>query len=150
MSARLASAVLTLLVAAPAFVLSPVLFPPAGAPPNAGQRPLFIVLTAIYSLALGLGVAFLAFGWRPMRRLFPDSAGRAAVAYAAVAFLLVSWYPHGGLHGSIGMNKAALLGVEYGFHVPLIVAPLTLIWAFAGQRASVKAPVVHDLAAGST
>jgi hypothetical protein len=28
------------------------------------------------------------------------------------------------------MNKAALLGVEYGFHVPLIVAPLTLIWAF--------------------
>jgi hypothetical protein len=73
MSARLAPAVLTLLVAVPAFMLSPVLFPPAGTPPTAGQRPLFIALTAIYSLALGLGVAFLAFGWRPLPWPTPPS-----------------------------------------------------------------------------
>jgi hypothetical protein len=140
-----AVAVVTVAVAVPAFALTPTLFPPSPhMAPTATQVPFFIVLAAINALALGLGVAFLAFGLPTMRRVVPSASsgpGRAVAAYLAIAWLLMSWYAHGGLHASYGMDAGPLLWIEYGFHLPLILAPLVLVWALtgAGSRRPVAA-----------
>ena len=56
--------IVTLLVAVPAFLLGPVLFPPAdvGSEPSAAQIPFFMFLGAADAVLLGLGVSFLIFG----------------------------------------------------------------------------------------
>lgn len=135
-----AVAVVTLAVAVPALALTPTLFPPSPhIAPAAAQVPFFAVLAGINAIALGLGAAFLAFGLPPMRRHVPAGQGRAVAAYLAIAWLLMSWYPHGGLHASNGMDAGPLLWIEYGFHLPLIVAPPVLIWALTstGSRGPV-------------
>ena len=43
----------------------------------------------------------------------------------AITWMLVSWWPHDNLHAHIGVNSADLLGVEYGFHLTLMIAALT-------------------------
>jgi hypothetical protein len=145
MRTRTAAAWVTLVVAAPAFALSPTLFPPSPEmAPTAAERPLFIVLGAVYALALGLGVAFLAFGLPMVRRLVRSGPGRVIAVYLTIAWLLVSWYPHGGLHASVGMNTGSLLWVEYSFHVPLILAPLLLIWAFTGVGNKQSSTISHS------
>jgi hypothetical protein len=135
-----AVAVVTLAVAVPALALTRNLFPPSPhMAPTEAQMPFFAMLAGINAMALGLGVAFLAFGLPTMRRLVPAGRGRAVAAYLAIAWLLMSWYPHGGLHASNGMDTGSLLWIEYGFHLPLIVAPLVLIWALTsiGSRGPV-------------
>ena len=137
MRTPVAVAVVTSAVAVPALALTPVLFSPSPhIAPTAAQVPFFAVLGAINALALGLGVAFLAFGLPAVRRLVPSAPGRAVAAYLAIAWLLMSWYPHGGLHASYGMDPGPLLWIEYGFHVPLVVAPLVLIWALTSAASS--------------
>lgn len=137
MKARTAVALVTLVVAVPAFALTPRLFPPSPhMTPTAAQVPFYVVLGGINALALGLGVAFLAYGLPSVRRFVPPGPDRAVAVYVAIAWLLVSWYPHGGLHASNGMDTGPLLWIEYGFHIPLVVAPLVLIWAVAGRRSA--------------
>lgn len=72
-------AIVTALVAVPAFVSGPVLFPPAdiGVEPTAGQMPFFLFLAVGDALLLGLGVSFVLFGFSVMRRVSPDSKLRA-------------------------------------------------------------------------
>ena len=69
----------------------------------------------LQGIAFGVGLAWLLFG----RRLtnLPTSS------YLAIGWLLVSWFPHGAFHQSISeINWAALAGLEYGFHLTMIVA----------------------------
>src|SRR5829696_2855717 len=63
----------TVLIAAPAMVLGPVLWPPAagGPEPTGGQLPFFIVLAIMESVLLGLGISFLLFGLPAVRRVSP-------------------------------------------------------------------------------
>jgi hypothetical protein len=139
--------VVTLAVAVPALALTLTLFPPSPhMAPAPAQVPFFAVLAGINALALGLGVAFLAFGLPTMRRVLAPR-GRAVAAYLAIAWLLVSWYPHGGLHASNGMDTRALLWIEYGFHVPLVIAPLVLIWALTSTRS--RGPAAGRAASGT-
>jgi hypothetical protein len=44
---------------------------------------------------------------------------RAWALYVTIGWLLLSWYPHVGLHVHAGRNLRALLVIEYAFHVPL-------------------------------
>ena len=135
MNTRTAIPLVIALVAIPAFALTPVFFPPSpDMTPPPTQHPFYVVLGAIYALALGAGVAFLSFGLPLVRRLLPSAPGRAVAVYLTLGWLLVSWYPHGGLHSSNGMDTGRLLWIEYGFHLPLILAPLILIWAFTPAR----------------
>ena len=71
--------ILTLLVAVPAFLLSPVLFPPAevGSEPSAAQIPFFMFLGAADAVLLGLGVSFLVFGLPVFGKVSPHSRVRA-------------------------------------------------------------------------
>ncbi len=122
----------TLVVAVPAFVLGPVLFPPAevGIEPTAGQIPYFILLAVWDAVFLGLGVAFLLFGMPVLRKVSPDSSVRAWVMYLSIGFLTVSWWPHLNMHASNGIDFQGLLYIDYGFHVPLMISAAALIYCF--------------------
>jgi hypothetical protein len=130
--------IVTILVAVPAFLLGPVLFPPAdmGVTPTAGQLPFFLFLAVGDALLLGLGVSFLLFGFPVMRKVSPDSRLRAWVMYLSIGYLMVSWWPHLNLHAHNGTNLQGLLYIDYGFHLPLEIAGVALALSFISLVAS--------------
>ncbi len=106
MKTRTKVVMVTTLVAVPAFVLGPVLFPPAdiGAGPTASQLPHFLFLAAGDALLLGLGISFLLFGFPALRNVSPDSKLRAWAMYLSIGYMMVSWWPHLNLHAHNGMD----------------------------------------------
>jgi hypothetical protein len=96
-------------------------------PPATGiQTPLFMVLGIAEALAFGLGISFLLFGYSTMRDTAPVSASMARAAHLSIFWLLANWWAHDSLHVHNGMNLNGLLAIEYGFHVTLILAGVTL------------------------
>ena len=91
----LAFVIVVLVVAAPAFVFGPIIWPPnPHIPAPAGlQLVLFMALAALESLALGLGVAFICYGLPLVRRLASPSSARlpATSAACASAFTSPNW-----------------------------------------------------------
>jgi len=137
----------TVVVAIPAMILGPIVWPPAegGPEPTAGQLPFFIFLAAMESILLGLGVSFLIFGLPLVRRFAVGSALRAWAMYLAIGWLLVSWWPHDNLHIHVGDDMQGLLYIEYGFHVTLMICGLIVAYGFLaflredlGKAASVR------------
>ena len=120
----------TLAVGVPAFFLGPLLFPaPADVPPLVWLS--FLLLGVAESLALGLGVSFVLFGWR---RVLSDvgSPGpprkRALAVCLSVTWLLVSWWPHDNLHRYIGKGVQDLLYLEAGFQITLMACGAVLAY----------------------
>ncbi len=137
----------TVLIAVPAMVLGPVIWPPAegGPEPTAGQLPYFIFLAAMESVLLGLGVSFLIFGFPLTSRISSGSKPLAWAMYLAIGWLLVSWWPHDNLHIHVGDDMQGLLYIEYGFHVTLMICGLIVAYGFLaflreglGKAASVR------------
>jgi hypothetical protein len=123
--------IVTLMVAFPAFVLGPVLFPPAdvGSEPSAAQIPFFMFLGAADAILLGLGVSFLVFGLPVLRKVSPDSRLRAWAMYLAIGYLMVSWWPHLNLYISSPIdNWQMLLYIDFLFHLPLEIAGVVLAY----------------------
>lgn len=113
--------------------------PEGGASPSGGQVAALMVVALVEAIAFGVGAAFLAFGLPHARRLIPRP-GLATAAWIAVAWLLVSWVPHSAMHQTAGEDFAKLVGIEYAFHVTLVVGGAVLAWALAtGARAEPKA-----------
>jgi hypothetical protein len=108
----------------PAFALGRVIWPdPAGAsaPPGA-LLPVFIGISALEAVLFGVGVAFVLFG----RRWLPATGGGLATAtYVAIAWSLVSWWPHDNFH-RIVHDWYGLAAIEVGFHVTLILSILVI------------------------
>jgi len=125
---------LTLVFATAAFLLDgnaplgALLWPPAkGMPvPTSGQVALFMVYTVLRSIVFGVGAAWLLLGWSYVRRA-AASLPSAALAYVAVAWVTMNWVPHDNLHMAVGMDLNALIALEYGFHLSLMVAGLALM-----------------------
>ena len=46
--------------------------------------------------------------------------------YVAIAWQLVSWWPHDNLHMATGLDYGPLLLIEYGFHGTVIVSALVV------------------------
>ncbi len=144
MTPRIAVPLITLVVGVPAFVLGPIIWPPSTASPtpSGAQLPLFAVLILIEALLFGLGVAFLAFGFPIVKR----AAGRVGAnpwpVYLAIAWQLVSWWPHDKLHVATGLDPGAHLLIDYGFHVTMILAALVVARFFVVmlRTASAAAP----------
>jgi hypothetical protein len=122
----------TVLIAAPAMLLGPVIWPPAegGPAPTGGQLPFFIILALTESVLLGLGISFLLFGFPVVRRVSPDSKLRAWAMYLCIGWLMVSWWPHDNLHIHNGDNLQGLLYIEYGFHMTLMISGIVLAYCF--------------------
>ena len=134
MSAKTKTLIITLLVAIPALLTGQTIWPPAIglARPTTAELPFFIFLAVIESLALGLGVSFAIFGWKYISHLTAPDKNRALAAYLCIIWQLVSWWPHDNLHQHIGTDLHRLLGIEYGFHLTLILSSLILAWIFTG------------------
>lgn len=122
----------TVVVAVPAMMLAPVLWPPAegGPEPTGSQLPFFILLAAMESILLGLGITFLAFGLPVVRGISADSKLRAWAMYLSIGWLMVSWWPHDNLHIHNGMDMRGLLFIEYGFHATLMLCAIVLAYCF--------------------
>jgi hypothetical protein len=130
MKTRTKAAIITVPVAVAAFLLSPILFPPAdmGVEPTATQIPLFIFLGVGDAVLLGLGVTFLVFGYPLLRKVSPDSKVRAWAMYLSIGYLMISWWPHLGMHASNGADIGGLLFIDFVFHLPLEVAGAVLAY----------------------
>ena len=123
----------TVIVAIPAFILGPIIWPPAeGSPsPTATQIPFLLFLNLVQATVLGLGVSFLAFGLSVMRRISPDSKVRAWAMYLSIAYLMISWWPHINMHvHNAPDNLQGLIYVDCLFHLPSMIAALVLAYCF--------------------
>ena len=126
--------VVTLIAAAAAMVLGPLLWPTSDPPlfpePSPAQLPFFIILQIVTVLTFGLGVSFLLFGLPVVRSVSADSKLRAWLMYLSIGWLLISWWPHGHLHQHSGNDVQGLLYIEYGFHVAPMLAGLVVAYCF--------------------
>ena len=95
--------------------------------PVGGQLPLFMILGAAEALALGVAVSFLLFGYSGLKMNAAVSPSLARGAHLSIVWLLGNWWAHDSLHQHNGMNLNGLLRIEYGFHITLIIAGLTLV-----------------------
>jgi hypothetical protein len=94
------------------------------------QVPLFMVLGVLEAIAFGLAVSFLLFGYTSLRTNLPASPGLTRAAQLSIAWFLGNWWAHDSLHLHVGMDLNSLLGIEYGFHVTLMIAGVILVWFF--------------------
>jgi hypothetical protein len=108
-----------------------VIWPPApgGPEPTAGQFPFFIFLAAFEAVTFGLGVSFLLFGFAPLKRALGGPAWRVWVAFLAIGWFLVSWWPHDNMHIHNGNDLQGLLYIEYGFNVTLMASAVILAYS---------------------
>jgi hypothetical protein len=113
--------------AALAFSLTFVIWPnPADAPvPPAGLMPMFIGLGAADSLAFGVGVAFLLFGF-PMLARLGGTGLLTWASYLGIGWSLVSWWPHVNMHRVNGASFEGLVMIDLIFHLTLIAVAMIL------------------------
>ncbi len=90
------------------------------------QLPLFMILGAAEAIAFGLGLSFLLFGYSTLKSKVPVSAPLTRAAHLSISWLLINWWAHDSLHMNVGMNLNGLLGIEYGFHITLMIAGVIL------------------------
>jgi hypothetical protein len=136
---------ITVAVALPAFLLEPngpwggFWAPsPAMPTPTAGLVPFFMVLGLLDALSLGAAVSFLVFGYPLVAAIGTASKGLTFAAYLSIVWVLGNWWAHDSLHIHHGPELVPLLSLEYGFHVPLMIAGAILAVFFVkalNQRA---------------
>jgi hypothetical protein len=97
--------------------------------PQGIQLVFFMLLNVIQSLAFGLGFAFLLFGRQRINEILPNHQNLSFAVYLAMAWSLISWWPHTNLHQIVGMgNLTNLLAIEYGFHVTVIFGGVVMLY----------------------
>jgi hypothetical protein len=115
-----------------------IIWPPdAHAPAPVGiEIPLLVGATAVEAVLFGLGVSFLAWGWPLVKRLGAPR-GISILAFVAIAWTLISWFPHDNLHAHYGESMRAIALLSWGFHVTLGVSgALLAAFLHAASRAA--------------
>jgi hypothetical protein len=142
---------ITVGVAAPALFMGPVLFPPSDAiNPTPAQMALLFPIFIFEALALGMGVAFVRYGWPLVRRVVGESRPLVLATYVSSAWLLLNWWLHDNLHISNGLNINALIAIDWAFHTTLIAAGAVVSYSFFDSlrqgrlRLGAPRPVVAD------
>ena len=127
----------TISIALLAFIIHPLVFHPAIGmhEPTSMQLPFLIILTIFESLALGLGITFLIFGYSQVKNSMIASKRQNLAVLLSISWLLSNWWIHDGLHMANGMNMTGLIYIEYTFHVTLILAGAILAYAFVQNKA---------------
>ncbi len=117
-------AMLVLVIAVVSVPISLALFHPrlpGGATLPAAAIPFFLGLKTFEGLALGVGIGFLLFGHRVLRRA-EALPPLALLTYLSISWFLVNWWLHDNLHAVNGDNLWGLIGIEYGFHLTMMLA----------------------------
>ena len=140
MSTKAKVILITLIVAIPAFLAEPngplggFWAPtPDAADPTGIQIPLFILLGIGEAVILGLGVAFVFFGYnwlKSVARPSQVSPSLVKATYVSIAWILLNWWSHDSLHIHYGLQLDKLLVIEYGYHVTLMIAGVISAWFF--------------------
>ncbi len=133
---------ITLIAGVVAFLLGPVIWTPSpDIQPTREQLPYLVALSAIEAFTFGFGVAFILYGRKIIRQL-PNGTGKpATLMYAALAWLLISWWPHDNLHIHNALDINGLIAIDYAFHVTLILASMVLAYTFYALFQPSTAPV---------
>jgi hypothetical protein len=84
--------------------------------------PFFLLLGLFDALSLGAAVSFLIFGYPLVAAIGASSKDLTFAAYLSVVWMLGSWWAHSSLHQHVGFDLVPLLGIEYGFHVTMMLA----------------------------
>jgi len=121
--------IVTMAVAIPAFLLEPnsplggFWAPhPAMPAPTGVLVPFFMLLGVLDALSLGVAVSFLIFGYPLVASIGASSRGLTFAAHLAIVWVLGNWWAHDSLHIHHATDLVPLLGIEYGFHVTLMIA----------------------------
>jgi hypothetical protein len=91
---------------------------PGAAGPPAAVLPVFVLVSALEALLFGVGVAFVIFA---RRWLGANRSRLATAAFVAIAWTLVSWWPHDNFH-RVSHDWYSLAAIEVGFHLTLIAS----------------------------
>ena len=116
------------------FVAYGLLKLPSGHTPPAWALPGLLVNALLTSLALGIGIGFLIFGFPLVKRA--ERFGRLTLlAYLSIGWYLVCWLAYPGLdfaagHDLVRGNAGFVLALGYGFHLTLILAAVLLALFF--------------------
>ncbi len=127
----------TLLFGLPTIPLGRVLWPDpmattsgmAANGPTTPQLAMLIGVALFEAAAFGLGVAFLVFGLPLVRRATGGNAPLTWATFAAIAWSLLSWWPHDNLH-RVTNDLGSLIGIEYTFHTTLIIGAAVIAVTF--------------------
>ncbi len=140
MSTKVKVALITIIVAIPAFLAEPngplggFWAPTPDAPEAEGiQIPLFMLIGIAEAVLFGLGIAFLGFGYRWLKsvaRPAQVSQTLTTATYVSIAWILLNWWSHDSLHIHNGLNLNGLLVIEYAYHTTLMLAGVITAWFF--------------------
>jgi hypothetical protein len=134
MSLQLKVAITSLVAAAVCFPLTFLVWPPE-VPSGAGVLAQWLGygLLAAECLALGGGIAFVAFAFPPIGN--PAVSRRLAIAsYAGISFLLINWWPHAHVHAIAANLETAeplIRQIIYAFHDLIMLIGALLAFLFA-------------------
>ncbi len=136
MRTRTKAALITLVVAVPAFLAEPAgplggfWAPYPGPTPTPAQGALFMLLGLLEALMLGGAVAFLVYGYPVLRQQGSPSARLTRAAHLSIVWILAQWWAHDSLHISNGPDLGGLLAIDYLFHLPIMAASLVVLVFF--------------------
>lgn len=111
-------------VASAAFATTQLLFPAEIAAGDLGndERIGFLLLDLLEAVALGIAVVVVAFGGWIVDALPSSMHGHARLVQMALAWAIGNWWLHDGLHRLAPGGTDSLLGIEFAFHVTVLVA----------------------------
>jgi hypothetical protein len=133
MNVHLRVAITSLVAAAVCFPLTFLVWPPE-VPSGAGELAQWLGygLLAAECLALGGGIAFVAFAFPPIGN--PAVARRLAIAsYAGVSFLLINWWPHAhvrAIAANLETAQPLIRQIIYAFHDVIMLIGALLAFLF--------------------
>jgi hypothetical protein len=114
------------------FVGKFILLPDNPSLPDPGAlTPLFIILGFIDAITFTIGLYFIVFYLRNLRNVTTTTQNRFFLMFLAVAWTLVSWYPHTRLHLNIGFVPAGLFAIDLFFHLTIQIAGIIGVYSVA-------------------
>ena len=112
--------------------------PPGATAPPAGLVPFFVVLELAGDVLFGLGVSFVIFGYGLLARA-RQPLWLTYATYVSIAWLMLSWWPHGNLHRVTPSGAwLNLLYIDYGFHLSLMVGTAIVALFFIRSLSAVR------------
>lgn len=82
-------------------------------------------------MAFGFGVSFLIWIMPKLQHIKGHVWLNSKAVGLSIAWLLLSWWPHDRLHLSNYESIHSFLYIEYGFHIPTIIAIFVVAYYFS-------------------